>query len=186
MRTARRKRGKKEGGGRKSALHLKHTYAALLFPLLPPCATHHSASDDRNWRNLLFNGFFHGIVQKSKEVIPRERLDSVHRLDSSSNGYGVGIVGAEKGDGVIGVLVFDEFVYFLILRTNVGDVFDLGKVPPPIFSPFRHRCEPPFCQWRQALAEAMTSCGEGQKTADTHFCQELPTHVTFLFGFCSN
>jgi hypothetical protein len=59
------KRGKKKGGGRDmertesrslNALRqeCRSSYAAaLLFPLLTPCAIHHSASDDRNWRNLL-------------------------------------------------------------------------------------------------------------------------------------
>ena len=53
VRTAERERGKKKGGGRKSAMIRELASAALLFPLLTPYAMHHSASDDRSWRNLL-------------------------------------------------------------------------------------------------------------------------------------
>ena len=28
--------------------------------------------------NLVFNGFFHVIIQKAKEIITRKRFDSVH------------------------------------------------------------------------------------------------------------
>ena len=77
-------------------------------------------------------------------------------------------------------------VHLFVLRTDVGDVCDLGKVPPPIFSPF----SPPMwvvllvsgVRLRRKLLRAVRW---DKKTADTHFCQELSTHATFLFGFCS-
>ena len=58
--------------------------------------------------NLVFNGFFHVIIQEAKEVITRERLYSIHGVGSSSDGNGIRSVGADKGYGMIGVLVFDE------------------------------------------------------------------------------
>ena len=58
--------------------------------------------------NFILNSFFHTIIQETKEVITRERFDSVHQPGSSSDGYGIGRVGADKGYGMIGVLVFDE------------------------------------------------------------------------------
>ena len=47
VRAAGRERGKKKGGGRKSSV-IRELTAALLFPLLTPCAVHHSACDDRS------------------------------------------------------------------------------------------------------------------------------------------
>ena len=53
VRAAGRESGKKKGGGRKSFVIREPTSAALLFPLLTPCAVHHSAKRDSVERNLL-------------------------------------------------------------------------------------------------------------------------------------
>jgi hypothetical protein len=58
VRAARRERGKKKGGGRKSSVTRKPASAALLFPFLTPCAMHHSAKRDSVERNLQRTPFF--------------------------------------------------------------------------------------------------------------------------------
>ena len=45
-------KGEKMGGGGKTAVAGNVTAAAHLLPPFPQYAAHHSASDDRNWRNL--------------------------------------------------------------------------------------------------------------------------------------
>ena len=46
-------REKKMGSGKNCAVAGNLTAAAHLFPLLTPNAVHHSAYNDRSWRNLL-------------------------------------------------------------------------------------------------------------------------------------
>ena len=67
--------------------------------------------------NLVFNGFFHVIIQEAKEVITRERLYSIHGVGSSSDGNGIRSVGADKGYGMIGGC---SPVVSGVLETNIG------------------------------------------------------------------
>jgi hypothetical protein len=110
VRAVGRERGKKKGGGRNSADTRKLISAALLFPLLSPRARHHSASDDRNWRNLLRSTTnFPKTTQTEHAKLQYAFINGKHRTKKNA------------------VLLFDRVFLYLNTTTTIAVMSPSGR-----------------------------------------------------------